>query len=280
MVDLNLTKRQQEIFDFIKHYAREVRLPADRSGDRQGRRAGLLLDRSRSSGQPRELRCAQAQPRRSRGRSSCSSTRRSKAMSPEGLPSSARSPPGSPSSPRRTSRSTSLSRDRRWRGGRIHPAGLGREHARRRHPRGRLRRRAPSGHRRRRRHRRRPARRGGDRQALLQGDEPYPPSAGEHRDGADYQLRRAGARSAPSGCSGRSNAARAPSSQRRERSEHERLFDPAGEERTLDAVVRAAWVDPCSARGGCAARSAAARSERPRARATVAECGDCGSRLE
>ena len=35
---MDLTKRQQEIFDFIKRYSAKHRLPADRAGDRQSRR--------------------------------------------------------------------------------------------------------------------------------------------------------------------------------------------------------------------------------------------------
>ena len=39
MVDLDLTKRQKEIFDFIRKLRGEDRLPADGAGDRQGGRA-------------------------------------------------------------------------------------------------------------------------------------------------------------------------------------------------------------------------------------------------
>ena len=43
MVDLNLTKRQQEIFDFIKRYPAPARLPADGARHRQGDRPHLLV---------------------------------------------------------------------------------------------------------------------------------------------------------------------------------------------------------------------------------------------
>ena len=61
-MDLDLTKRQQEIFDFIKRYAVQVRLSADGARDRQGGRAGQLVDGARPPREPREVRAAAAQP--------------------------------------------------------------------------------------------------------------------------------------------------------------------------------------------------------------------------
>ena len=62
MADLDLTKRQQEIFDFIKQLLGQVRLPAHGAGHRQGDRPDLLLDRARAPRQPREGRAAAARP--------------------------------------------------------------------------------------------------------------------------------------------------------------------------------------------------------------------------
>ena len=55
MVDMNtLTKRQQEIFEYVKSLRARARLPADRARHRQGDRADLVLDRARPSRQPLE----------------------------------------------------------------------------------------------------------------------------------------------------------------------------------------------------------------------------------
>ena len=62
MVDLKMTNRQQEIFDFIKRYASQVRLSADGARDRQGGRPRFLLDGARPPRQPREVRRAAPQP--------------------------------------------------------------------------------------------------------------------------------------------------------------------------------------------------------------------------
>ncbi len=72
---MDLTKRQQEIFDFIKRYSAQARLPADRARHRQGRRARVVLDGARAPGEPRADRAARAAIRPSRGRSSCSTAR-------------------------------------------------------------------------------------------------------------------------------------------------------------------------------------------------------------
>ena len=74
--------------------------------------------------------------------------------------------------------------DRRRRGRRVRPARPRRVDEGRGHPRRRLRRRAPAGHRHRRRDHRRPGGRGGDRQALLPRVRPRPPAARERRHGA------------------------------------------------------------------------------------------------
>ena len=55
MVDTgSLTKRQKEIFEFVKSYARRARLSAHRARHREGDRAHLVVDGARPSGQPRE----------------------------------------------------------------------------------------------------------------------------------------------------------------------------------------------------------------------------------
>ena len=69
---MDLTKRQQEIFDFIKRYSARVRLSADGARHRQGRRPGLLVDGARAPRQPREARRCCGATRPSRARSSCS----------------------------------------------------------------------------------------------------------------------------------------------------------------------------------------------------------------
>ena len=55
---MDLTKRQQEIFDFIKTLLGEARLSADRAGHRQGRRPDVVVDGPRAPRQPREARAA------------------------------------------------------------------------------------------------------------------------------------------------------------------------------------------------------------------------------
>ena len=56
----DLTKRQQEIFDFIKKLLGEVRLSADGARHRQGGRPRVVVDGARAPGQPREGRAAAA----------------------------------------------------------------------------------------------------------------------------------------------------------------------------------------------------------------------------
>ena len=82
MVELNLTKRQSEIFEFIKAPPRQDRLSADRARDRQGARAALALDRARPPREAREARACCGATRRSRGRSRCWSTAPSGSMRP------------------------------------------------------------------------------------------------------------------------------------------------------------------------------------------------------
>ena len=57
---VDLTKRQQEIFDFIKRYSAELRLSAHRARHRQGRRPRLVVDGARAPREPREARAAAA----------------------------------------------------------------------------------------------------------------------------------------------------------------------------------------------------------------------------
>ena len=169
---MDLTKRQQEIFDFIKRYSAEHGYPPtvrdigkavglassstvhahlanlEKLGllrrDPSKPRAIELLDRVRGdvgavvgSRSQRARRAAQRPAARRPGRGRLSR-----------------------SSPRRTSRTTSqVPGDRRRRRGRVRPARARRVDEGRRHPRGRLRRRAPAGDRDRRRDRRRARRR-------------------------------------------------------------------------------------------------------------------------
>ena len=169
MVDLNLTKRQQEIFDFIKRYSastatrRRCATSARRSGSTSSstvhahlanlEKLGLLR---RDPTKPRAIELLVRQGARAVGPAAT------------GCRSSATSPPARRCSPRRTSRSTST----------VPPIAGGDEgefvlrvkrrlDEERRHPRGRLRGRAPAGDRHGRRDRRRAGGRGGDRQALL-----------------------------------------------------------------------------------------------------------------
>ena len=112
-----LTKRQQEIYDFITQVLGEVRLPADGARHRQGGRPGLVLDGARAPRRTSRRRACCGATRRSRARSSCSTarsarprTRCARSCRRRGCRSSARSPPASRSSRRRTSRSTSRCR--------------------------------------------------------------------------------------------------------------------------------------------------------------------------
>ena len=108
---MDLTKRQQEIFDFIKRYSAQARLSADGARHRQGRRPGVVLDGPRAPREPREGRAAAARPvqaaRDRAARPARSTARRERgARRRRACRSSARSRPASRSSPRRTSRST------------------------------------------------------------------------------------------------------------------------------------------------------------------------------
>ena len=152
---MDLTKRQQEIFDFIKKYSAPARLSAHGARHRQGGRARFVLDGARASGEPREGRAAAARPvqaardraarprdrgrqghrrvgravrRRRRADPGARLRRRGRARAGGGEHRGLRRRPG---------------RGRR-RAGRVHPEGQGRLDDRRRHPRGRLRRRPAS----------------------------------------------------------------------------------------------------------------------------------------
>ena len=199
--DMDLTKRQQEIFDFIRNYSAKYGYPPTVRDI--GKAVGLASSSTVHAhlANLEKIGLLRRDPP-SRGRSSCS-TGRSAApwtasagwSAPKACRCSARWPPDSRSSPRRTSRNTcpcpSIAGGEegdyllRIRGESMKERG---------HPRRRLRRRPPAGHRQRRRHRRRPARRGGHRQALLPRTRPHPPAARERRHGADPQQGGQGAR--------------------------------------------------------------------------------------
>ena len=254
---MDLTKRQQEIFDFIKRYSAEARLSADGARHRQGRRARVVVDGARAPGEPREARAAAPRPvqaardraarprRRRRSPTACAVALGAAAA----CRSSARSPPASRSSPRRTSRSTSRCPPSpaategeyilRVRGESMKDAGIlegdyvvvrPQETADRR------------------RDRRRARRRGGDRQALLPRGRPRPPAARERDDGADPLQGRAGPRPrrrplperAMSACrSPDCDAARAPGAVR-----------PGASGAVARAAVDAAAAGPRRQRGG------------------------------
>ena len=95
MVELNLTKRQQEIFDFIKRYSARARLPADGARHRQGDRPHLVLDGARASRQPREARPAAARPDQA-ARDRAARRQGAKAVEPAGLPLVGRVAAGAP----------------------------------------------------------------------------------------------------------------------------------------------------------------------------------------
>ena len=59
---VDLTKRQQEIFDFIKRYSASQRLSPDRARHRQGGRTGVVVDGPRALGEPRADRPAPPGP--------------------------------------------------------------------------------------------------------------------------------------------------------------------------------------------------------------------------
>ena len=108
MVELNLTKRQQEIFDFIKRYGGGARLSAHGPGHRQGDRPDLVVDGARPPRQPGEGgACCAAIPTKPRALEILVDKAK-QAVAPAGCRSWARSPPASRCSPRRTSRSTCL----------------------------------------------------------------------------------------------------------------------------------------------------------------------------
>ena len=154
MVELNLTKRQQEIFDFIKRYAAKHGYPPTVRDI--GKAVGLTSSSTvhahlanleklgllrRDPTKPRAIEVLVDKAKAAVGRrAACRS--------------SARSPPVSRSSPRRTSRSTSRCRRSRAATTASSSCACRRLDEERRHPRGRLRGRASAGHGRRRRDRR------------------------------------------------------------------------------------------------------------------------------
>ena len=193
---MDLTKRQQEIFDFIKRYSAKYGYPPTVRDI--GKAVGLassstvhahlanlerigLLRRD-----PTKPRAIELLDRAAAG---------VRSFVDPGCRSWARSRRASRCSPRRTSRSTSRRRRSpaarmaeyllRVRGESMKDVG---------HPRGRPGRRQAAGHGQGRRHRGRAGRRGGDGEAVLPGVRPHPAAAGERVDGADPQPGRARAR--------------------------------------------------------------------------------------
>ena len=189
----DLTKRQQEIFDFIKKYSAQVRLSADGARHRQGGRARVVLDGPRPPGQPREGRPAAARSlqaardRDARPRGGRGGGRGEVRRAPE-RPAARRPGRRGPADPRRgehrgvrrrcpsSPAGTRASTSCAIRGESMKNAGIlegdfvvvrPQDTADRRRDRGR------------------PGGRGGDRQALLPRGRPRPPAARERRDGAD-----------------------------------------------------------------------------------------------
>ena len=138
MVELNLTKRQQEIFDYIRRYGAEHGYPPTVRDI--GKAIGLTSSSTvhahlanlekvgllrRDPTKPRALEILVDKAKQ--------------VVSPErAARSSARSPPARRCSPRRTSRTTcAVPGDRRWRRGRVRPARQGRLDEERGDPRGR-----------------------------------------------------------------------------------------------------------------------------------------------
>ena len=210
MVELNLTKRQQEIFDFVKRYGSEHGYPPTVRDI--GKAIGLTSSSTVHAhlGEPREARAAAARPDQAARDRGAGRQGQGSRWRRAGCRSSARSRPVSRCSPRRTSRSTSpVPGDRRRRRRRVRPPREGRLDEGRRHPRGRLRGGPP------RRTRPRTARSSwrcveerGDRQALLQGERPRAPPAGERRARADPTRATSRCSGAWSVCAGGSRDAR------------------------------------------------------------------------
>src|SRR4051794_16960508 len=176
----------------------QVRLPTDRARHRQGRRARVLVDRPRSSREPRAARPPAprpdeaardraARPRTRRGRGGGRDGRGQRAQRRAAGPAARGARRGRPADPRRGEHRGLRQRaaDRRRRRGRVRAARAGPVDEGHRDPRGRLRRRAPPGDRKRRRDRRRAGGRGGDREALLPRGRPRAPAARERFHGAD-----------------------------------------------------------------------------------------------
>ena len=250
---MDLTKRQQEIFDFIRKYSAKYGYPPTVRDI--GKAVGLassstvhahlanlekigLLRRDPSKPRAIELldRAVGGAVETVRG-----------IVRPTGFRCSARSPPASRCSPRRTSRSTSPCPSWPVAATASTCCDPRRVDEGRRHPRGRLRRRAPAGHCAGRRHRRRAPWRGGHGQALLPRGRPRAPSARERGDGADPQQGGQGARACRRACSGAS----------------ERLARASGASGACGPSPSTAALCAAPARYGWRAGQAAAAATRP-----------------
>ncbi len=127
-VELDLTKRQKEIFDFIGKYAAKTGYPADGAGDRQSGRPALVLDRARAPRQPGEDRLAPTRPVEAAG------DRAALRQGEADDPARQRAAAGRPgrrrrADPRRRERRGvhRSPRHHRWRGRRLHPQRARRE---------------------------------------------------------------------------------------------------------------------------------------------------------
>ena len=190
MVDLDLTKRQKEIFDFIGKYAAKTGYPP--TVREIGKAVGLHSSSTVHAhlANLEKIGLLRRDPSKPRAIELLFDKAKRTVMPGGGLPlvgqrRRRRADPG-----RREHRGVHRSPRRdRWRGRRLHPPDPRRKHEERRHPRIRLRRRPSRRRSDRRRNRRRPDRRGGDREALLPRKGPHPAAARERRNGADPQHR-------------------------------------------------------------------------------------------
>ena len=305
---MDLTKRQQEIFDFIKRYSASHGYPPTVRDI--GKAVGLASSSTVHAhlANLEKLGPAAARSRPSRARSSCSTAPRGPAEvrtscgRRAGLPlvGARRRRPADPRRGEHRGVRPGARRGRRRRG-RVRPARARRLDEERGHPRGRLRRRAPAGHRRRRRDRRRAGGRGGDGQALLPRGRPRPPAARERRRWSRSAAARSASSAGSSACCRRCDErdspplrtaiyVRRPTASREALATRTSASEPASSEAVdaraasssasgralplgprgrLPGLRRGAGTPPALARPGCGGRCAQLPHDAVRARLTA-----------
>ena len=135
-MELSLTKRQQEIFEFIKQLLGRARLSADGARHRQGDRADVVVHGPRPPRRTSRSSASSGAIPRSRARSRSWSTRPRTCVAPRGLPLVGQVAAGAPIlAEENVEDYVELPADRGWRRRRVHPAREGRLDAGRRHPR-------------------------------------------------------------------------------------------------------------------------------------------------